>query len=164
MKGEESKTLQSRCVVFSFLNCRTINVPERSVNILRDATPVLHVTRVDGLHAVLHGAESPVAARLEEVGVVGGVLAPAKSRLDPRHRKTQSPYGLWSSDWPLCIKHPVVLTCSQSEEKKLSKSKSSTVFFFFLELSRRTFGRQAEESSIRLYGIKPTAGVICCHT
>lgn len=63
------------------------------------------------------GAEPPVAARLEEVGVVGGVVAPAQGRLDPRHRQPQSPDGLRPSDLPLGVKHPVVLTYTEKQKK-----------------------------------------------
>lgn len=94
---------------------RTVNVPERGVHVVGDAAPVLHASRVGGLHAVLVGAEPPVAARLEEVGVVGGVVAPAQGRLDPRHRQTQSPDGLRPSDLPLGVKHPVVLTYREAK-------------------------------------------------
>lgn len=95
---------------------RTIKVPERSVHVVGDSAPVLHASRVGRLHAVLVGAEPPVAARLEEVGVVGGVVAPAQGRLDPRHRQTQSPDGLRPSDLPLGVKHPVVLTYAEKQK------------------------------------------------
>lgn len=96
---------------------RTINVPESGVHVVGDAAPVLHASRVGRLHAVLVGAEPPVAARLEEVGVVGGVVAPAQSRLDPRHRQTQSPDGLRPSDLPLGVKHPVVVTYAEKQNE-----------------------------------------------
>lgn len=96
---------------------RTINVPEGGVHVSGDAAPVLHASRVGGLHAVLVGAEPPVAARLEDVGVVGGVVAPAQSRLDPRHRQAQSPDGLGPSDLPLGVKHPVVLTYAEEQSR-----------------------------------------------
>lgn len=94
---------------------RTINVPERGVHIVGDAAPVLHASRVGGLHVVLVWAEPPVAARLEKVGVVGGVVAPAQGRLDPRHRQAQSPDGLRPSDLPFGVKHPVVLTYREAK-------------------------------------------------
>lgn len=93
----------------------TINVPEGGVHVVGDAAPVLHASRVGSLHAVLVGAEPPVAARLEEVGVVGGVVAPAQGRLDPWHRQTQSPDGVRPSDLPLCVKHPVVLPYTEKQ-------------------------------------------------
>lgn len=105
---------------------RTVNVPERGVHVVGDAAPVLHAPRVGRLHAVLVGAEPPVAARLEEVGVVGGVVAPAQGRLDPGHRQTQSPDGLRAPDLPLGVKHPVVLTYARKEKKMWLD-----VFFFF---------------------------------
>ena len=64
----------------------TIVVPEGGIHVSGNATPVLHAARVDGFNAVLAGAELPVAAGLEEVGGVRGVVAPAQRRLDPRHR------------------------------------------------------------------------------
>lgn len=94
---------------------RTVDVPEGGVHVVGDAAPVLHAARVDGLDPVLAGAEPPVAAGLEEVGVVVGVVAPAQRRLDPRHRQTQTPDGLRSSDLHLSIEHPVVLTCPERE-------------------------------------------------
>lgn len=96
---------------------RTVNVPERGVHVVGDAAPLLHASRVGRLHPVLVGAEPPVAARLEEVGVVGGVVAPAQGRLDPRHRQTQSPDGLRPSDLPLGVKHPELLTCAEKPKK-----------------------------------------------
>lgn len=95
---------------------RTIDVPESGIHIAGDAAPVLHAAWVDGLNPVLPGAEPPVAACLEEVGVVVGVVAPAQCRLDPGHRQTQSPDGLRSTDLPFSIKHPVVLTCRDGEQ------------------------------------------------
>lgn len=95
---------------------RTIDVPKSGINITGDAAPVLHAARVDGLNSVLPGAEPPVAACLEEVGVVVGVVAPAQCRLDPRHRQPQTPDGLRSTDLPFSIEHPVVLTCRDGEQ------------------------------------------------
>lgn len=93
----------------------TVNVPERGVHVVGDPAPVLHASRVGRFHAVLVGAEPPVAARPEEVGVVGGVVAPAQGRLDPRRRQTQRPDGLRPPDLPLGVKHPVVVTCRERE-------------------------------------------------
>ena len=97
---------------------RTIDVPEGGVHVVGDAAPVLHAARVHGLHPVLAGAEPPVAAGLEEVGVVVGVVAPAQRRLDPGHRQTQTPDGLRPSDLHLGIEHPVVLTCPERERER----------------------------------------------
>lgn len=89
----------------------TISVLEGCVNVLGDAPPVLHATRVCCVHPVLQRAEAPVGAWLEEVGLLGLVLAPHESCLDVRHLKAQPTHWVRPRDPPLRVKHPVTVAC-----------------------------------------------------
>lgn len=57
-------------------------VPEGSIHVLGYTSPVMHAAWVRGLNPVLPGTKPPVATGPEEVGVVVGVVTPAKCGLD----------------------------------------------------------------------------------
>lgn len=105
----------------------TVDVPEGGVHVPGDAAPVLHVARVGGLHPPLVGAEPPVAARPEEVGVEVVVVAPAQRRPDPRRRQAQTPDGLRAPDLHLSIEHPVVLTWGGGGGGRVSSTSTSLI-------------------------------------